>query len=155
MRVSPKFAFYKAKHRREYLVDWSVYVYMYAIDCICLKSNIYSIWSIYSNITNRIIIMVSTTDIIGYFGGLCLSILTFPQVYKTFKNQNVYGISKWFLFFQLLTCVTFIIYGIRINDYPIIVANSLAGTGSVMLIILYCTLPSTKPGQVVAQSYVL
>jgi uncharacterized protein with PQ loop repeat len=78
------------------------------------------------------------TVIIGYFGAICLSVLTLPQVYVTYKQKNVDGISKWFLCIQLTTCVTFITYGALIQDYPIIVANSIAGFGSCILIAFYC-----------------
>lgn len=68
--------------------------------------------------------------IIGYIGSFMLSILLIPQIYTTYKTKNVEGLSSYFLFFEIITTLLWIIYGIgfllegSLDGLPIIIANS-------------------------------
>ena len=62
-------------------------------------------------------------EIIGYFGAGCLTITLIPQIIHTIKTKRVSDISYVFIFFQILTCILFLIYGIMIIEKPIIIAN--------------------------------
>lgn len=98
--------------------------------------------------------MHNTIDLIGYFGAICLSVLTIPQVIQSWKRRSVDGVSKWFMFIQWITCITFVLYGSLIVDYPIIIANSIALLGSSMLIYMrwyfhwYHIVPTTNVAHV-------
>jgi|OM-RGC.v1.031975687 uncharacterized protein with PQ loop repeat len=80
--------------------------------------------------------------IIGYFATIMLSILMFPQIYATYKTKNVEGLSIWFLIFQLITSILWILYGIgfiiaNINDgIPIIIANVFILLSTIILIVM-------------------
>lgn len=67
--------------------------------------------------------------IIGYIGSIFLSFILVPQVYTTYKTKNVEGLSIWFLYFEIITTILWIIYGIGFllesdnNGIPIVLAN--------------------------------
>ena len=73
-------------------------------------------------------------DITGYGGACFLTLLTYPQVYYSFKNKTTKGINEWFIFFQFMTSLCFLIYGIILFQLPIIIANGSAFLGSNLLI---------------------
>ena len=62
-------------------------------------------------------------QIIGYAASSCLIITLMPQLLKTFKDKKVNDISFGFISLNLLTCVLFLIYGILLDENPIILAN--------------------------------
>ena len=79
--------------------------------------------------------LILYTDVFGYLGALFLTLLTYPQVYYCFKNCTTEGISEWFIFFQFMTSFCFLIYGFLLVQLPIIIANSSAVIGRILLII--------------------
>ena len=80
---------------------------------------------------NKIILI----DIFGYLGAVFLTLLTYPQVYYCYKNKSTKGISPWFIFFQFMASLCFLIYGHLVGDLPIIIANISAFIGSTLLVI--------------------
>lgn len=64
-------------------------------------------------------------DTFGYIGSVFLVITLIPQLVKTYRTKSAEDISRGFVFFALLTTVIYLIYGILIDQNPIIVANSL------------------------------
>lgn len=80
--------------------------------------------------TNKIILI----DIFGYSGAVFLTLLTYPQVYYCYRNKSTEGISSWFIFFQFMTSLCFLIYGCLLIQLPIIIANASAFIGSLLLI---------------------
>ena len=74
-------------------------------------------------------------DIFGYAGAVFLSLLTYPQVYHCYKKKTSSGLTGWFLFFELMTSICFLIYGLLIDELPIIIANGSALFGTILLII--------------------
>ena len=77
-------------------------------------------------------------DIFGYIGAGFLTLLTYPQVYQSFKKKSTEGISKLFIFFQIMASFFFLIYGILILSLPMIVANTSALFGSTILAFFKC-----------------
>ena len=74
-------------------------------------------------------------DIIGYIGAGCLIITLFPQLIYTYRTKKSQDISYGFLILQVTTCILFLIYGILLNEAPLIIANSLVLSQSFILFI--------------------
>lgn len=64
-------------------------------------------------------------QIIGYSASTCLIITLMPQLIKTYKEKHVEDISIGFILLNLLTSILFLIYGILIEQGPIMFANSI------------------------------
>ena len=64
-------------------------------------------------------------DIFGYLGATLLTITLLPQLYLSFTSKKTRDISIIFLCLQLLTCTFFLIYGIYLEENPLIIANSI------------------------------
>ncbi len=68
--------------------------------------------------------------IIGYIAAFLLSFLLVPQTYKTYKTKNIKAISSYFLYFQIITTLLWIIFGIgflidsNTDGIPIVIANT-------------------------------
>ena len=66
---------------------------------------------------------------IGYIAAFLLSFLLVPQTYKTYKTKNIKAISSCFLYFQIITTLLWIIFGIgflidsNTDGIPIVIAN--------------------------------
>jgi len=79
--------------------------------------------------------MVSVTNIFGYSAAVSLIVTMLPQLYFTWRTKKMDDISYIFLGMQLLTCFLFLIYGILLNEIPLILANSLVASQSLTLCI--------------------
>ena len=64
-------------------------------------------------------------NILGYSAALSLIITLIPQLYYTYKRKKADDISYFFLGLQILTCTLFLIYGILLEELPLILANTL------------------------------
>ena len=64
-----------------------------------------------------------TPTTIGLFAGAFTSIASIPQVVKTLKTRHVRDISIWQPLLLTLGVALWMIYGILINDLPLILAN--------------------------------
>lgn len=63
-------------------------------------------------------------DIIGYTAG-CFVIASFISMFiKLIKNRSAHDITWWFLFFQIIPNIEYLIYGVLIKSYPLIVSGS-------------------------------
>ena len=88
--------------------------------------------------------------IIGYLGSIMLGILLIPQVFTTYKTKKVEGISSLFLYFELVTVILWIIYGIgfiiedNIDGIPIIIANTALLINVIILLIMKYVYTNTQ-----------
>jgi len=64
-----------------------------------------------------------TASTIGFVAGILTSIAAVPQVVKTFKSRHVRDISIWQPLLLAFGVALWMIYGILINDLPLILAN--------------------------------
>tara|TARA_B100000123_G_C25687962_1_gene409459 strand:- start:564 stop:854 length:291 start_codon:yes stop_codon:yes gene_type:complete len=64
-----------------------------------------------------------TVDIIGYAGGIILSICLAPQIYKIIKTKEVENISYLWQFMYILGIIAHLYYGIYYNLLPIYVPS--------------------------------
>lgn len=60
---------------------------------------------------------------IGLVAGTLTSIAAIPQVIKTLKTRHVRDISIWQPLLLAFGVALWMVYGILINDFPLIVAN--------------------------------
>ncbi|HEY5523526.1 MAG TPA: SemiSWEET transporter [Desulfuromonadaceae bacterium] len=65
--------------------------------------------------------MTATT--VGLVAGTLTSIASIPQVVKTLKTRHVRDISVWQPLFLAFGVALWMMYGILINDLPLILAN--------------------------------
>ena len=80
--------------------------------------------------------------IIGYIAAFLLSFLLVPQTYKTYKTKNIKAISSFFLYFQIITTLLWIIFGIgflidsNTDGIPIVIANTSLLINTIFLLYL-------------------
>ena len=73
-------------------------------------------------------------DIIGFTAAFFLVIILFPQIYKTYKSKKVDDLAYGFLFLQTFTSVLFLIYGILLNEIPMIASNIMIFIQSMIMV---------------------
>ena len=75
---------------------------------------------------------MNTTDLIGYSSGLLTTIAFVPQALHSLKTRDLSGISLPMYSLFSLGVLGWLIYGVMIDSWPIIVANCIT-------LILACT----------------
>jgi MtN3 and saliva related transmembrane protein len=75
------------------------------------------------------------TGIIGIAAGVCTSVSLLPQLFKIIKEKKAEAISYFMLFILLTGLALWVWYGIRQEDYPIIVTNSFSFIVNTLVII--------------------
>jgi MtN3 and saliva related transmembrane protein len=73
-------------------------------------------------------------DLVGYFGSFLTSVTFIPQVYKTWQTKSAGDLSLTMLFIVLTSCIVWLVYAFALMLWPVIIANSIIGLLSVMLI---------------------
>jgi MtN3 and saliva related transmembrane protein len=64
-----------------------------------------------------------TSTTVGLVAGALTSVAAIPQVIKTLKTRHVRDISIWQPLLLAFGVALWMVYGILINDLPLIVAN--------------------------------
>lgn len=65
---------------------------------------------------------------LGLLAGALTTISLLPQVLKTWKTKSAGDISFWMFFILFVGIFCWLIYGIILNDLPLILANSISLT---------------------------
>lgn len=78
--------------------------------------------------------MVQWFDYVGYLGSFLTSITFIPQVYKAWRTRSVGDLSIWMMLIVVFSTIVWLVYGVAINSGPVIVANSIVFTLSLLLI---------------------
>ena len=73
-------------------------------------------------------------DLIGYFGSFLTSVTFVPQVYKTWQTKSAGDLSLTMLFIVFFSCIVWLVYAFALMLWPVIIANSIIGVLSLMLI---------------------
>ena len=73
---------------------------------------------------------------IGFFAAFCTTIAFLPQAIKVFKSKSTKDISLYMFIIFTIGVFSWLIYGLIINDYPVILANAI--TLILSLFILLC-----------------
>lgn len=74
-------------------------------------------------------------DIVGHFGSFLSSVTFLPQVYKTWKSRSAGDLSLVMMLIVTTSTVVWLIYGIALMLWPVIIANSIICALSILLII--------------------
>ena len=61
---------------------------------------------------------------IGFFAAFCTTIAFLPQAIKVFKSKSTKDISLYMFIIFTIGVLSWLIYGLIIDDYPIIFANT-------------------------------
>ncbi len=75
-------------------------------------------------------------EIVGTIGAILTTASFVPQVYKTFKTKSIDGISLSMYTVFLLGVIFWLIYGILIHSFSIILANTLTIILITMIILM-------------------
>ncbi|MEM6523648.1 MAG: SemiSWEET family transporter [Bacteroidota bacterium] len=73
-------------------------------------------------------------ELVGHFGALLSSITFIPQVYKAWQSRSVGDLSLTMMLIVFTSTIVWLIYGIALNLWPVIVANSIICFLSLLLI---------------------
>ena len=83
-------------------------------------------------------------DIVGYLAALLTTIAFLPQLYKTWQTKSADDVSSIMLILFIIGLSGWIIYGIKINSLPILVANIITFIFNFSILILKITYSETK-----------
>ena len=61
---------------------------------------------------------------VGFFAALCTTIAFLPQAIKVYKTKSTKDISLLMFLIFTIGVFSWLIYGLIINDYPVILANA-------------------------------
>ncbi len=75
-------------------------------------------------------------DLIGYTAGLVAMMSFLPQVLKTVRTKKVSDISMPMLLLTLTTNILYVIYGLILNLYPVVVMIGIMTSIVIIQIIL-------------------
>ena len=78
-------------------------------------------------------------DFFGFLAALLTTIAFLPQLYKTWKTKSAGDVSLFMLILFITGLVCWIIYGIKINSIPILVANIITFIFNFSILILKIT----------------
>jgi MtN3 and saliva related transmembrane protein len=69
--------------------------------------------------------MNNLIQVLGLAAGACTTIAFLPQVLKTWKSRSAKDLSLGMFSFFCFGVLLWLIYGIMVNDLPVIIANML------------------------------
>lgn len=64
-------------------------------------------------------------EILGYFAAFCTTISFLPQTIKTIKTKDTSGLSLSMYTLFFIGVASWLIYGIVISNYPLVIANGI------------------------------
>jgi len=67
---------------------------------------------------------MSTTSLIGFIAALLTTASFLPQAFKTIRSKNTQGLSLFMYVIFSTGVFLWLVYGIRIGDMPVIIANA-------------------------------
>ncbi|HRH50287.1 MAG TPA: SemiSWEET family transporter [Panacibacter sp.] len=70
----------------------------------------------------------------GYAGSFLSSITFIPQVYKAWQSKSVGDLSVWMILIVVTSTILWLVYGIGISSRPVIIANSVILSFSLVLL---------------------
>lgn len=73
-------------------------------------------------------------EAIGYFGSLLSCITFIPQVFLTWQTKNVASLSLLMILIVNLSCIVWLVYAYLIKSKPVLVANTIVLSLSLMLL---------------------
>ena len=77
------------------------------------------------------------TAIIGYSAALITTFCLVPQLYKIIKDKNTEGVSVLTYGLLFTGQMTWVVYGLLVNDTIVICANLVSGALSLLIIVFF------------------
>lgn len=90
------------------------------------------------------------SEILGYFGGICIAVCFLPQTLQTIRSKNVQDLSLLSYIIYCTGVVSWILYGAYLRSPQMVIFNSisLCFSGTILaMIIKYKYKPGTKHKQ--------
>ena len=75
-------------------------------------------------------------SIIGMIAAFCTTIAQLPQVIKVLKTHQTRDISLWMYIIINIGVVLWLIYGLYIYDFPLIIANAITFILTMVVLIM-------------------
>jgi MtN3 and saliva related transmembrane protein len=82
---------------------------------------------------------MTTIEMVGHLGSILSSITFIPQVYKTWKSKSAGDLSLLMMGIVFISTIVWMIYGIGLNLWPVIICNSIICFLSLTLIFFKLT----------------
>jgi MtN3 and saliva related transmembrane protein len=82
---------------------------------------------------------MSNIEMVGHLGSLLSSITFIPQVYKTWKSRSAGDLSLLMMGIVFTSTIVWLIYGIGLDLWPVIICNSIICALSLLLIFFKLT----------------
>jgi MtN3 and saliva related transmembrane protein len=82
--------------------------------------------------------MSDYTEIMGYIAGILTTIAFVPQVIKTYQSRSTQNISLSMYVIYCTSVVLWLIYGILINSFPLIITEMITLILSGAILIMKC-----------------
>lgn len=79
---------------------------------------------------------MTTAAVVGYFAATLTTLSFYPQAYKIIKTRDTSGISLVMYSIINVGLVLWLIYGVMVDDMPIILANSFTLIASLVILFL-------------------
>ncbi|HAM98803.1 MAG TPA: hypothetical protein DCQ26_09360 [Marinilabiliales bacterium] len=67
---------------------------------------------------------MTLTSFIGFLAAILTTSAFIPQAYKTIRTRNTKGLSLFMYLIFSVGVALWLVYGISIGDYPVMVANA-------------------------------
>ena len=83
-------------------------------------------------------------EFFGFSAALLTTIAFLPQLYKTWKTKSADDVSLIMLVLFIIGLICWIIYGLKINSLPILVANIITFIFNFSILILKITYSKNK-----------
>ena len=83
-------------------------------------------------------------DFFGFLAALLTTIAFLPQLYKTWQSKTANDISLFMLILFITGLICWIIYGLKINSIPILVANIITFIFNFSILILKISYSENK-----------
>ena len=83
-------------------------------------------------------------DLFGFLAALLTTLAFLPQLYKTWKTKSADDVSLIMLIVFLTGLIFWIIYGLKINSIPILIANIITFVFNISILILKITYSKTN-----------
>ena len=72
---------------------------------------------------------------IGFFAAFCTTFAFLPQAIKVYKSKSTKDISLYMFLIFTIGVLSWLIYGLIINDWPVILANAVTLVLSLFILI--------------------
>ena len=86
---------------------------------------------------------INYIDVFGFLAALLTTIAFLPQLYKTWQTKSADDVSIVMLILFITGLICWIIYGLKINSIPILVANLITLIFNLSILILKVTYSKT------------